>query len=274
MRYEIESSLGRGFRGTAGLKGVQVISGNSFYTAKPVGIRNGVDYKLTGEVRKIEIENFKKRFDSGDIVLLTSLGHSNSGEVFNVPSELLAAECAAKLKASKIIFLTDGHHRVVDQRTGKNIQSIRLAQAISLLELVGIHRPDASRPMEVEPPLDQDAATDTTTTTATTSSPTTTTTTNNNNNNYSNNNSPSPRKNTPESTLATTTKDIHNNNESDNNKTTTITPHKPSSSSSDRIRSTVSVENKLNVSADIVPFLHLISRYILICYAIILKCLL
>ena len=160
--------------------------------------------------------------------------------------------------------MTDGHHRVVDQRTGKGVQSIRLAQAISLLELVGIHRPDASRPMEVEPPLDHDTAADTTT------ASTTTTTTTNINNNYS----PLPSKNTPESTLVTTTKDNNNNNEIDNNKTTTITPHKPSSSSSDRIRSTVSVENKLNVSADIVPFLHLISRYILICYAIILKCLL
>ena len=163
---------------------------------------------------------------------------------------------------------------MVDQRTGKNIQSIRLAQAISLLELVGIHRPDASRPMEVEPPLDHDTAADTTTAPTTTTPTTATTTTTTTTTNINNNNSPSPCKNTPESTLATTTKDNHNNNESDNNKTTTITPHKPSSSSSDRIRSTVSVENKLNVSADIVPFLHLISRYILICYAIILKCLL
>ena len=68
-----------------------MISGNYFYSAKPVGVRDGIDFKFSGEVRKIEVENCKKRLDSGDVVLLTSLGHSNSGEVFNVPAELLAA---------------------------------------------------------------------------------------------------------------------------------------------------------------------------------------
>lgn len=73
------------------------MSGNFFWSAKPFGVREGIDYKLTGEVRKIEVDNIKKRLEFGDIVLLTSLGYSPSGEVFNVQSESLAADCAAKL---------------------------------------------------------------------------------------------------------------------------------------------------------------------------------
>ena len=64
--------------------------------------------RFTGEVRRIEVENFLKRLEQGDVVLLTSLGYSSSGDIFNVPSEALAAECAAQLGASKVIFLTEG----------------------------------------------------------------------------------------------------------------------------------------------------------------------
>ena len=56
-RFEIESSLARGFRGRPGQSGINVVSGNFLYTAKPLGVRNGTDYKLSGEVRRIEVEN-------------------------------------------------------------------------------------------------------------------------------------------------------------------------------------------------------------------------
>ena len=136
-RFEIESSLARGFRGRPGQSGISVVSGNFFYSAKPLGVRGGVDYKLTGEVRRVEVDNLKKRLEAGDVVLLTSLGYSPSGEVFNVPSESLAAECAAKLQAAKVIYLTEGE-ALVDNRSGKPVQSLRLAQAISLLDKCGV----------------------------------------------------------------------------------------------------------------------------------------
>lgn len=140
-RFEIESSLARGFRGRPGQSGINVVSGNFFYSAKPLGVRDGVDYKLTGEVRRIEVENLSRRLDAGDVVLLTSVGYCPSGEVFNVPSDSLAAECAARLKAAKIIYMTDGE-QMVDIRTGKYVQTLRLAQAVSLLDSYGIKTND------------------------------------------------------------------------------------------------------------------------------------
>ncbi|KAJ1432259.1 Aspartate/glutamate/uridylate kinase [Ochromonadaceae sp. CCMP2298] len=131
-RCEIESALARGFRGMTGNSGINVVSGNFFYTAKPLGVRDGVDFKNTGEVRRVEVENFKRRLDGGDVIMLTSVGYSTSGEVFSVPSESLAAECAARLKAAKIIYITAGES-MEDTRSGKKIQSLRLAQTCALL---------------------------------------------------------------------------------------------------------------------------------------------
>eukprot|EP01038_Epipyxis_sp_PR26KG_P004123 gene4123-5877_t len=138
-RFEIESSLTRGFRGIAGNSGTSVVSGNVFYSAKPLGVRDGIDFKYTGEVRKIESDNIKRRLSAGDIVMITSLGYSASGEVFNVPSESLAAECAARLEASKVIFLTEGQG-LVDKRSGNVIQNLRLSQAVALLQSLGISK--------------------------------------------------------------------------------------------------------------------------------------
>ena len=44
-RFEIESSLARGFRGLPGQSGINAVSGNFFYSAKPLGVRDGIDYK-------------------------------------------------------------------------------------------------------------------------------------------------------------------------------------------------------------------------------------
>lgn len=151
IRFEIESILARGFRGRPGLSGINVVSGNFLYTAKPMGVRDGVDYKLTGEVRRIEAENINKRLAAGDICLMTCLGHSTSGEVFNVPSETLAADCAIALSASKVIYMTEGQQVVVvDTRRRRKtsvgvsppeaieehrvLQNLRIADAILLMK--------------------------------------------------------------------------------------------------------------------------------------------
>ena len=132
-RFEIESSLAKSYSGKPGKSGINVISGNFFYSGKPVGVRDGIDFKFTGEVRKVEVENLNQRLEQGDVVLLTSLAYSPSGEVFNVPSEMLAAEVAAQMAATKLIYWTEGQ-TVLDQRSDKPQQSLQLRQAEALLE--------------------------------------------------------------------------------------------------------------------------------------------
>jgi amino-acid N-acetyltransferase len=86
------------------------VSGGNFITAKPMGILDGVDMQWTGEVRRIDVEAMRQRLDDGDIVLVSPLGYSPTGEIFNLAVEEVATQVAVRLSAHKLIFLmeTDG----------------------------------------------------------------------------------------------------------------------------------------------------------------------
>eukprot|EP00550_Attheya_septentrionalis_P010253 CAMPEP_0198288500 /NCGR_PEP_ID=MMETSP1449-20131203/6972_1 /TAXON_ID=420275 /ORGANISM="Attheya septentrionalis, Strain CCMP2084" /LENGTH=535 /DNA_ID=CAMNT_0043986649 /DNA_START=204 /DNA_END=1807 /DNA_ORIENTATION=+ len=114
-----------------------VVSGN-FFSAQPLGILDGVDYKYTGFPRKIETDKIRQVHATHDIVLLTSLGVSPSGEVFNVNSEALAATAAGALDASKVIFFTVHGTTLRYKDTENVIQSLRLSDARNLLQHCGV----------------------------------------------------------------------------------------------------------------------------------------
>ena len=107
VRVEIEALLSLGLANTpmAGAD-IRVASGN-FVTAKPLGVRNGVDLLHTGEVRKIDVVGIDRRLDQGEIVLLSPIGYSPTGEVFNLTLEDVATQAAIALHANKLIFLMD-----------------------------------------------------------------------------------------------------------------------------------------------------------------------
>ncbi len=107
IRVEIESLLSMGLVNSpmAG-SDIRVASGN-FVTARPLGVRSGVDLQHTGEVRKIDAIGIQKRLDDGELVLLSPLGYSPTGETFNLTLEDVAASTAIALDADKLIFLMD-----------------------------------------------------------------------------------------------------------------------------------------------------------------------
>ena len=107
VRVEIEALLSLGLANTpmAGAD-IRVASGN-FVTAKPLGVRDGVDLLHTGEVRKIDVVAIERRLDQGEIVLLSPIGYSPTGEVFNLTLEDVATQTAIALHADKLIFLMD-----------------------------------------------------------------------------------------------------------------------------------------------------------------------
>ncbi len=83
-----------------------VVSGN-FVTGRPYGIHDGVDYCHTGVVRRVHAKAIHGQLEKGNIVLLSPLGYSITGEVFNLHAEDVATEAATALKADKLIFLMD-----------------------------------------------------------------------------------------------------------------------------------------------------------------------
>ena len=107
VRVEIEALLSMGVSGSpmAGAK-IRVASGN-FVTAKPLGVLDGIDYCHTGKVRRIDAEAIHQQLDQHNVVLISPVGYSPSGEVFNLSAEEVATEVAIALQAEKLILLTE-----------------------------------------------------------------------------------------------------------------------------------------------------------------------
>lgn len=114
-RTLIEARLSMGLANTPmhGAR-MRVVSGN-FVTARPMGVHEGVDLAHTGEVRRIDREAVERHLDAGEIVLLSHLGYSPTGELFNLNVEELATETACRLEADKLV-LFGGDAGVVDSQ--------------------------------------------------------------------------------------------------------------------------------------------------------------
>jgi len=132
VRVEIEALLSMGVSGSpmAGAK-IRVASGN-FVTAKPLGVLDGIDYCYTGTVRRIDAQAIHQQLDQGNVVLISPIGYSPSGEVFNLSAEEVATEVAIALHAEKLILLTE--QSCISPIDNSPIQQLTAEQANTLLQ--------------------------------------------------------------------------------------------------------------------------------------------
>jgi amino-acid N-acetyltransferase len=109
VKLEIEALLSMGVANSpmAGLR-IRVTSGN-FVLARPIGIRDGVDFGHTGEVRRVDVDAIQHHLQDGSIVLISPLGYSPTGEVFNLGIMDVATSVTLALKADKLIYLVEAH---------------------------------------------------------------------------------------------------------------------------------------------------------------------
>jgi len=130
VRVEIEALLSMGLANSpmAGTC-IRVASGN-YVTARPIGVLNGVDYRHTGEVRRVDANGIRAQLDSGSIALVPALGYSPTGEVFNLNAADIASAIAEALGADKLVYLTEGK---LGGR-GKPINSLVPREVDALLE--------------------------------------------------------------------------------------------------------------------------------------------
>lgn len=108
LRTEIEALLSMGIANAPMADTRLKVAGGNFVIARPSGVVDGVDMQHTGEVRKIDTGAVRGRLDAGEVVLISPLGYSPTGEVFNLTFEEIATETAIALVADKLIFLVDG----------------------------------------------------------------------------------------------------------------------------------------------------------------------
>ncbi|WP_104204608.1 amino-acid N-acetyltransferase [Billgrantia saliphila] len=105
QRLWLEARLSLGLPNTP-LHGVEltVVSGN-LVMAKPLGVRDGIDYDHSGEVRRVRVSAVQGLLDRGSLVLLPPLGFSSTGEVFDLDAAEVAQHAAMALAADKLILL-------------------------------------------------------------------------------------------------------------------------------------------------------------------------
>lgn len=132
LRIHIEALFSMGLPNSPMAQSRIKISSGNFVTARPRGVIDGIDLQFTGSVRRVDSELIKTNLDNQEIVLVSPVGYSPTGEVFNLSSIEIATQVAIRLQADKLLFLMAGeNYRDVG---GHFIEHLSQDQAAQLLE--------------------------------------------------------------------------------------------------------------------------------------------
>ena len=113
---------------------LRVASGN-LVTARPIGVLEGVDHHHTGEVRRVDRKGITRLLDERSIVLLSPLGYSPTGEIFNLACEDVATSTAVALGADKLLLF--GADLGLIDEYGSLVRELRPQQVPAHLQRLG-----------------------------------------------------------------------------------------------------------------------------------------
>lgn len=105
---------------------LNVVSSNAIL-AQPLGVIDGVDYGLSGKIRRINIEAIQQQLAQNPIVVIGPIAPSVTGKMFNLAFEEIATQLAIKLKVDKLIAFCDRQGLLDEQ--GKVISDIHPREA-------------------------------------------------------------------------------------------------------------------------------------------------
>ena len=130
LRVEIDALLSLGLPNSpmAGAA-INTVSGN-FMTAQPVGVHDGIDFQYTGKVRKVDAQAISGCLDAGNIAIVSPVGYSPTGEVFNLAMEDVAVATATALSAEKLVFFSDAP---VEDQEGERLPELTAQESAELL---------------------------------------------------------------------------------------------------------------------------------------------
>ncbi len=89
--------------------------------ALPIGIIRGVDQQFTAKVERIDRDLINHLLDADVIPIVSPIGFGPDGRSLRINSDLLAAELAESLQASKIIYLTEPPGLVINGELKREI---------------------------------------------------------------------------------------------------------------------------------------------------------
>ena len=130
-RFAIESALSTGLPNSPMYQANIQVRGGNFITAMPCGVINGVDLQHTGKIRKVDAIGLDEMLYTGAIVLVSPIGYSATGEIFNLSYTEVATKVAVELQADKIIAFTKTNG--VQDDNGELWRQITLLQCEKLL---------------------------------------------------------------------------------------------------------------------------------------------
>lgn len=133
VRLEIESQLSRALANLPLPDAYARTASGNFIAARPYGIHDGIDFCHTGIVRRVDTQAISHQLDAGAISLISPVGYSPTGEIFNLTAEEVAEAVATALTADKLIVFTDkasirdSKRRLIRQLTRHEAQSLLLS---------------------------------------------------------------------------------------------------------------------------------------------------
>ena len=89
--------------------------------ALPVGIIRGVDQQFTGKVERVDRDFITHILNEGIVPIMQPIGYGPDGKSMRINSDLLAAELAEALQATKIIYLTPSAGLEIDNEIRREI---------------------------------------------------------------------------------------------------------------------------------------------------------
>ena len=99
--------------------------------SKEIGIVKGEDHLYSGRVDKLDVALFDSLLKANTIPIITPIAFNREGTSLRINSDLLAAELAAQLDASKLIYMTTQDGLSLD---GQPLTNLPVAELSNLLQ--------------------------------------------------------------------------------------------------------------------------------------------
>lgn len=134
VRFSLEAALSTGLPNSP-MHGAHIrVAGGNFVTAKPMGVIEGVDLQHTGKVRRVDSQSLHRALDNQAIVVVSPLGYSPTGEVFNLCFADVATQVATALEADKLIALSS--ETGFFNRKGELLRQLNLSECGEQLQIL------------------------------------------------------------------------------------------------------------------------------------------
>jgi len=112
------------------------VSTGNYISAMPLGVLEGIDMHHSGKVRDVHCDAINQLLEQNHLIILSHIAYSKTGEIFNLSMSEVATQTAVKLKADKLIFMTDSdfHQSQNSFSSGSEVRHWIESQSLSAQE--------------------------------------------------------------------------------------------------------------------------------------------